>query len=1113
MQPAPTTEAEVFQCIFDYIDRLFAIVRPRKVLYMAIGAPPLSPCLPHLSRCRPDSQLSCCPPFLDGVAPRAKMNQQRSRRFKAAKEAADKEAEEERIRAQMTAEGMTLEPKIRSEAFDSNVITPGTPFMGRLSVALQYYVHTRLNSDPGWRDITVVLSDANSPGEGEHKAMAYIRQQKGLPGYDPNTRHVIYGLDADLIMLTLATHEAHVTILREVVFAPDANAKGGGPPDSQAAMDAGLALHGGVAAHKVAIARKPYQFLHAWVLREYLQLELAVPDLPFPADPERVLDDFVFMCFFVGNDFLPHMPTLEIRENAIDLLMTVYKQLLPSLGGYLCEEGRPHLGRVETFISTVGRHEDAIFQRRARMLARQLDRRRRDKAQLASARMRSSSRGSDAAPIYIPAGPDGAIMPIQPFLAPRLAAGSQAVQQRPQFQPQALQPTAAHGVPPPGGPTQNRSAADALKAALRAKRVGGGQPVPAAAPVPAPAAEEDVDMLLTAAASGAVVPPDVDSDGLGDDDGAADGGEPTAKKARTGVDPAAVWASLASTADATKAALDAARDPETVAQQAAAAAAAAKQAKRDAQAAADDAAVARQNKAAADAFLKRLDASLKDKEDLIDTVEADTVKLGEQGWKERYYTAKMKVSPGPEQAAVIRSMVEAYVQGLCWVMRYYYEGCASWTWYYPFHYAPFASDLVNLPPIDVDFPLGAPFKPFTQLMGVLPAASSHALPAAYGPLMTQEESPIIDFYPVDFESDLNGKRFAWQAVTLLPFIDETRLLDAVGSVEHTLTEEEAYRNGCRLDCLFMRGDKPLGQSVLRLEQQHADVPPSDRAALELPMDPKHSRGMNGRLVLFDGPAKPPKLPSPIVGMPDVAPNQVVGANYKLPPFRHIPPRLPDGAMLPERVVRPEDIPPPPTLWHEEPMRGGGGGGYNNGHGQRHAMMGGQAQGNGQPAYGAYYAGAQHLQQQHQGAWYPQQYGGGGYAMQPGLAHYPPGQAGAQLSDAAHRVLQRSMQAASHPQAPGLSAYAQPYMPPGGYGQPMMAHPQPAFGYHQQQQQQWQGHQQQQGAYMGQQWPAAPYGAPAPAPQVQTAAQMAQANRFAALGSLPARRDPRSGSGR
>ena len=52
---------------------------------------------------------------------------------------------------------------------------------------------------------------------------------------------------------------------------------------------------------------------------------------------------------------------------------------------------------------------------------------------------------------------------------------------------------------------------------------------------------------------------------------------------------------------------------------------------------------------------------------------------------------KFGVAPGPEMERMQATLVHEYAQGLAWVMAYYYDGCASWNWYYPFHYAPFAS--------------------------------------------------------------------------------------------------------------------------------------------------------------------------------------------------------------------------------------------------------------------------------------------------------------------------------------------------------------------------------------------------------------------------------------
>lgn len=99
----------------------------------------------------------------------------------------------------------------------------------------------------------------------------------------------------------------------------------------------------------------------------------------------------------------------------------------------------------------------------------------------------------------------------------------------------------------------------------------------------------------------------------------------------------------------------------------------------------------------------KLKSILKSKADMFeDMVEhEEAVRLGEEGWKERYYTQKFGITDADDQAALKKRLCHAYVQGLCWVMRYYFDGVASWTWYYPFHYAPFASDLVDLKDVQV----------------------------------------------------------------------------------------------------------------------------------------------------------------------------------------------------------------------------------------------------------------------------------------------------------------------------------------------------------------------------------------------------------------------------
>jgi 5'-3' exoribonuclease 2 len=83
------------------------------------------------------------------------------------------------------------------------------------------------------------------------------------------------------------------------------------------------------------------------------------------------------------------------------------------------------------------------------------------------------------------------------------------------------------------------------------------------------------------------------------------------------------------------------------------------------------------------------------------------------------------------------------------------------------------------------------------------------IPEVFHSLMTQVDSPIIDFYPETFEIDMNGKKMLWQGVALLPFIDEKRLLDAMAEPYKLLTEDEHRRNTWGNNVVFIGEQSPL----------------------------------------------------------------------------------------------------------------------------------------------------------------------------------------------------------------------------------------------------------------------------------------------------------------
>ncbi|RLM69433.1 hypothetical protein C2845_PM17G02220 [Panicum miliaceum] len=675
----PTT----FDEVFEYMDRLFRIVRPIKLLYLAV----------------------------DGVAPRAKMNQQRSRRFKAAKDAKDAEVEEKLLRDKFRAEGREVQPQATNELSDPNVITPGTAFMEKLSMALEYYIRARLNNDPAWKDIKVILSDSNVPGEGEHKIMSFIRAQRSRDNYDPNTRHCLYGLDADLIMLTLASHELHFSILHEDMLHQN-------QPENCIALAKELFK---TEEPKKCIVwfpratemtprgkspKKPYQFLNIWVLREYLELDLKIPNQVVKTDIERLIDDCIFICFLTGNDFIPHIPSLEIHECAVDLLLEVYKQTFNKMGGYIVNTEKlkdKHaaylkVSRLEKFFHELSLYEEKIFLKRYEM---------RERLQRNIMRQAAEKEWDERNFDNMEQNPDGPDMTVDSFSA----------------------------------------------------------------------------QCSISTCSG-------------------------------------------------------------------------------------------------------------DKSD---------IRLGLAGWKSRFYREKFGVERFNEVGKLKNDMAQKYLEGLRWVLQYYFEDVPSWSWYYPFYYAPFASDLKGLSRFKISFTIDKPLRPFNQLLVVLPQERQLICTIkCYRKLMENEESSIQKFYPSDLQIDTHGKRFLWQGIAKLPFIDEKLLISATKMVENELTVPEMSRNTVQQEKIFLRNSNTLASNA-------AIGQISDCKSKKLPIDPATSELGGWISPVDDNGISCVFFRSPIRDLEDLRNDQTVSFMFFNPEPVKVIPRLLEHVKKPEKTLTEADI--------------------------------------------------------------------------------------------------------------------------------------------------------------------------------------------------------------
>ena len=246
----------------------------------------------------------------DGVAPRAKLDQQRSRRYKS---------------WYQNEINKMIYKNNKEDAWNTTAITPGTKFMAELNDRISK--HFNINSFDRLNVLEIFVSGSNIVGEGEHKLFDFIR--KNLQKHSIETT-IIYGLDADLIMLSIN----HLSICPNIYLFRET-------PHFIQSIDNSL-------------EPEANYFLDIPELTKSIVKNMNNDrELTLEQQKNKVFD-YIFLCFFLGNDFLPHFPAINIRSGGVDKLLNAYKATIGETNGYITDGNIinwNNLRKVVTFLA------------------------------------------------------------------------------------------------------------------------------------------------------------------------------------------------------------------------------------------------------------------------------------------------------------------------------------------------------------------------------------------------------------------------------------------------------------------------------------------------------------------------------------------------------------------------------------------------------------------------------------------------------------------------------------------------------------------------------------------------------------------------------------------